>query len=42
MGTLSKTLAACGGYIAGRAPLVEFLKHSAGGFVYSVGMPPPV
>jgi 8-amino-7-oxononanoate synthase len=42
MGTLSKTLAACGGYIAGRAPLVDFLKHAAGGFVYSVGMPPPV
>ena len=42
MGTLSKTLAACGGYIAGGAPLVEHLKTSAGGFVYSVGMPPAV
>ncbi len=42
MGTLSKTLAACGGYIAGAAPLVDYLKHSAGGFVYSVGMPPAV
>ncbi len=42
MGTLSKTLAACGGYIAGAAPLVDYLKHTAGGFVYSVGMPPPV
>jgi 8-amino-7-oxononanoate synthase len=42
MGTLSKTLAACGGYIAGAAPLIDYLKHAAGGFVYSVGMPPPV
>ncbi len=42
MGTLSKTLAACGGYITGAAPLVDYLKHAAGGFVYSVGMPPPV
>ena len=42
MGTLSKTLAACGGYIAGPAPLIDYLKHSAGGFVYSVGMSPPL
>jgi 7-keto-8-aminopelargonate synthetase-like enzyme len=42
MGTLSKTLAACGGFIAGAAALVDFLKHAAGGFVYSVGMPPPI
>ena len=42
MGTLSKTLAGCGGYIAGRAELIEYLKISAPGFVYSVGMPPPV
>ena len=42
MGTLSKTLAACGGYIAGSAALVGFLKLAAGGFVYSVGMPPPI
>ncbi|HYF06177.1 MAG TPA: aminotransferase class I/II-fold pyridoxal phosphate-dependent enzyme [Acetobacteraceae bacterium] len=40
MGTLSKTLSACGGYIAGSRALVEYLKHSAPGFVYSVGMPP--
>jgi len=42
MGTLSKTLAACGGYIAGSAALIDYLKFAAGGFVYSVGMPPPV
>ena len=41
MGTLSKTLASCGGYIAGERALVEHLKCAAPGFVYSVGMPPP-
>ncbi|MGC9163169.1 MAG: aminotransferase class I/II-fold pyridoxal phosphate-dependent enzyme [Thiomonas sp.] len=40
MGTLSKTLASCGGYIAGSTPLVELLKFNAPGFVYSVGLPP--
>jgi len=42
MGTLSKTLAGCGGYIAGSATLVDYLRCMAGGFVYSVGMPPPI
>ena len=41
MGTFSKSLASCGGYIAGERALVEHLKCSAPGFVYSVGMPPP-
>lgn len=40
MGTLSKALASCGGYIAGRAELVEYLRWTSPGFVYSVGMPP--
>jgi 8-amino-7-oxononanoate synthase len=40
MGTLSKTLAGCGGYIAGSAELVDYLKSLLGVFVYSVGMPP--
>jgi 8-amino-7-oxononanoate synthase len=42
MGTLSKTLAGCGGFVAGSPALVEYLKLTAPGFVYSVGMPPPV
>ncbi|MNF55243.1 putative pyridoxal phosphate-dependent acyltransferase [compost metagenome] len=42
MGTLSKTLASCGGYIAGNTALVEHLKFLAPGFLYSVGMPPSV
>ena len=40
MGTLSKTLASCGGYIAGSVALVEHLKFLAPGFLYSVGIPP--
>jgi 8-amino-7-oxononanoate synthase len=42
MGTLSKSLAGCGGYIAGETALVEHLKFLAPGFLYSVGMAPPV
>ncbi|PYE29234.1 8-amino-7-oxononanoate synthase [Rhizobium sp. PP-CC-3A-592] len=40
MGTLSKTTASCGGYIAGNAALASVLKATAGGFVYSVGLAP--
>jgi 8-amino-7-oxononanoate synthase len=39
MGTLSKTLASCGGYIAGCSDLITYLKYSAPGFLYSVGIP---
>lgn len=42
MGTLSKSLAGCGGYIAGENALIENLKFLAPGFLYSVGMSPPV
>jgi 8-amino-7-oxononanoate synthase len=41
MGTLSKSLASCGGYIAGSAELIEYLKYTTPGFVYSVGISPP-
>ena len=40
MGTLSKSFASTGGYIAASRPLVEFLKLQAPGFLYSVGLPP--
>ena len=42
MGTMSKTLSGCGGYIAASQTLVEYLKCMSGGFVYSVGLPPPM
>jgi 8-amino-7-oxononanoate synthase len=41
MGTLSKSLASCGGYIAGSHALVRYLKYTNPGFVYSVGISPP-
>jgi 8-amino-7-oxononanoate synthase len=42
MGTLSKTLAGCGGYIAGCKELVDYLRLTVGVFVFSVGMPPVI
>lgn len=40
MGTLSKSLASTGGYIAGSQALIDILRAGAPGFVYSVGLPP--
>jgi 8-amino-7-oxononanoate synthase len=40
MGTLSKSLASCGGYVAGSKTLVQYLKYTAPGFIYSVGISP--
>lgn len=42
MGTLSKTLAAAGGYIAGSRALIDLLRYTSPGFVFSVGLAPPV
>ncbi len=41
MGTLSKMFASCGGYIAGAKSLVAYIRYTAPGFVYSVGLSPP-
>ena len=40
MGTISKSFASCGGYIAGCQALVRYLKYTAPAFVYSAGMSP--
>ncbi|MBO6756944.1 MAG: aminotransferase class I/II-fold pyridoxal phosphate-dependent enzyme [Roseibium sp.] len=40
MGTLSKSFSSCGGYIAGSRVLCDYLKVSAPGFVFSVGLSP--
>jgi 8-amino-7-oxononanoate synthase len=40
MGTMSKSLASMGGWIAGRASLVEYLKYTTPGFVFAAGMAP--
>ncbi len=42
MGTLSKALGACGGYLAGRKVLIDYLHYKLPGFVFSVGISPPV
>lgn len=42
MGTLSKTIPGVGGYIAGDKKLINFLRHSARGFVFSAALPPAV
>lgn len=42
MGTLSKTIPGVGGYIAGDAKLINFLRHTARGFVFSAAQPPAV
>ena len=42
MGTLSKTLASCGGYIAANRDIVDILKYNAPGFVFSVGLSAPM
>nr|MBA2320535.1 aminotransferase class I/II-fold pyridoxal phosphate-dependent enzyme [Deltaproteobacteria bacterium] len=38
MGTLSKSLASCGGWIAGAEPVITYLRYTAPGFVYSAGL----
>ena len=40
MGTLSKSLNSCGGYVAGDADLVRYLRYQLPGFLFSVGLSP--
>ena len=42
MGTLSKGLGTCGGYLAGSKALVNYLRYNLPGFVFSVGISPPL
>lgn len=39
-GTLSKGLGTCGGYIAGKKCIVDYLRYNLPGFVFSVGISP--
>jgi acyl carrier protein len=41
MGTISKALGSGGGYIAGRAPLVQYLKYTTPAFVFATACSPP-
>ncbi len=38
MGTLSKSLSSCGGWIAGSADLITYLRYTAPGFIFSAGL----
>lgn len=40
MGTLSKTIPSVGGYVAGKAELITYLKHTVRAFVFSAALPP--
>jgi 8-amino-7-oxononanoate synthase len=40
MGTFSKSLASCGGFVAGPADVVEFLRYSARAFVFTAAAVP--
>lgn len=40
MGSISKALASCGGYIAGSRALVNYLRYTAPGFVFTTGISP--
>ncbi len=41
-GTMSKALGTCGGYIAGDASLIEYLRYCMNGFVFTAGIAPPL
>lgn len=40
MGTFSKSLASVGGFIASSADVIEYLRHTTRGFVFSAALPP--
>ncbi len=42
IGTLSKAFVSCGGFIAAEARVLEWLHFTLPGFVFSVGLAPPI
>ncbi len=40
MGTLSKSIPAVGGYLAGDADLINYMRHSSRPFIFSAALPP--
>lgn len=40
MGTLSKSFGSCGGFIAGKKELINYLRYTTPGYVFAAGMPP--
>ncbi|GAB4289176.1 MAG: pyridoxal phosphate-dependent aminotransferase family protein [Coriobacteriia bacterium] len=41
MGTFSKSFASLGGFIAGEAKVIDFIKHNSRPFIFSAAMAPP-
>ncbi|PNG27094.1 aminotransferase class I/II-fold pyridoxal phosphate-dependent enzyme [Methylocella silvestris] len=42
VGTLSKALASCGGFVAGKTAVIDWMRYTLPGFVYSVGLSPVI
>ena len=42
VGTMSKTLASCGGYVCAKKPVIDWFRYTLPGFVYSVGLSPVI
>ncbi|MGO9132963.1 MAG: aminotransferase class I/II-fold pyridoxal phosphate-dependent enzyme [Methylovirgula sp.] len=42
IGTLSKTFASCGGFVGGAKPVIDWLRYTLPGFVFSVGLSPVI
>ena len=42
MGTLSKALGSCGGYISGCKALIDYLRYTMPSFVFATGISPPI
>lgn len=41
-GTLSKTFVSCGGFVCAQKAVIEWMRYTLPGFVYSVGLPPVI
>ena len=42
VGTLSKTFVSCGGFLCARQEIIDWLRYTLSGFVYSVGLSPVI
>ncbi len=40
MGTLSKTIPSVGGYVAGNADMIKYLRHASRAYIFSAALPP--
>ena len=42
VGTMSKSLASCGGFVCAKRAVISWFRHTLPGFVYSVGLSPVI